>query len=105
MKVVYTKQQRMRLRTHKFHDCKYDERSRNGSWHLVTGLSSHWQYGYGNYKYHVQKGIRTVKNKMEVLDIVFRNNIKLPKSTVLKVPIISRTNTDNIGVKNYRKFN
>jgi len=92
-------------RTHKFHDCRHDERSRNGSWHRVTGLLSHWQYGYGNYKYHVQKGVRTSKNEMQPLHITFRRNVRLPKSVVSKVAIISRTSTSNIGVKNYKKFN
>ena len=46
MRVKYTVQQREQNKVHKFHDCKHDERSRNGSWVMVCGLGIGWSGGY-----------------------------------------------------------
>ena len=102
--VVYTKNQRFSGRVHKFHDCRHDEKSRNGSWYLVSGLSSHWIEGYGTYKYYVQKGVKEYSGPTQKIDAVFRRNLQLPNSIVSKVHFTRKVSSENVGSKNYKKM-
>ena len=102
MKTVYTRRQRISDGTHKFHDCKYDERSRNGSW--ITSSRLGYKSYYLGRKYYVQKGTRRVKNPRE--PIRTKSTGFIPVSNIpSKVSIVNRTSDKNTGNKNYKKFN